>query len=213
MIRYALNSPIILASRSPRRNELLRQAGLNFSIIPSPVEEKAEPNPDSAAYVRLLAEEKARWVSMRHPESWIIGADTIVVIDGMVLEKPDSRHTAEAMLRLLSGKTHIVFTGYAIRNESLCRYFSDTVQTEVTFKPLSEMEIAWYASTSEPYDKAGAYAIQGLGTFLVQRINGSYTCVVGLPVCEVMDVLIREKVIEMPTSPEWTLQDKKWTTN
>jgi septum formation protein len=200
MTRYVQNAPIILASRSPRRNELLKQAGLRFSVIPSPVEDQAFLNSDPAEYVRLLAQKKAGWVARRHPESWVIGADTIVVIDGKILEKPDSRNTAEIMLRLLGGKTHMVLTGYAIHNETLGRYFSDTIQTQVTFKSLTDSEIAWYASTPEPYDKAGAYAIQGLGSLLVKRINGSYTCVVGLPVCEVMDFFINEKVIEVSKS-------------
>ncbi len=200
MTRWIQNTPIILASRSPRRNELLKQAGLDFSVIPSPVEENFRPNPDPSAHVLSLAQEKALWVSSRHPESWVIGADTIVFLNGAILEKPESRAAAESMLRSLSGTTHIVFTGYALVRESTGRAFCDTVQTEVTFKLLTEAEIAWYASTPEPYDKAGAYAIQGLGTFLVERIHGSYTCVVGLPVCEIMDFFIREKVIQTARS-------------
>jgi len=189
------HAPIILASRSPRRSELLHQVGLQFSIIPAPVEEQPHANADPAAYVRILAEKKAHWVAPRHPDSWIIGADTVVAIDEEIFEKPNSKAAAETMLQKLGGRTHSVYTGYAICNFSLKRSFSDTVRTEVTFKPLTLSEIAWYAGTPEPYDKAGAYAIQGLGTLLVRRINGSYTCVVGLPVCEVLDFLITEKIV------------------
>ncbi|MBW1956450.1 MAG: septum formation protein Maf [Deltaproteobacteria bacterium] len=204
MARHVQHAPIILASRSPRRKALLQQAGLTFSVVFSSDEESADSRLDPAAYVRFLAEKKAEGVAIRYPESWVIGADTIVVNDGKILEKPVSKDAAETMLRTLSGKTHSVFTGYAICNAASKRSVSDAVQTGVTFKPLTDPEIAWYASTPEPYDKAGAYAIQGLGTFLVKRINGSYTCVVGLPVCEVMDFLIKEKIIEMAADTPWT---------
>ena len=124
-----------------------------------------------------------------------MGADTIVLIDGTILGKPRSRQEARSMLRRLSGQTHQVLTGYAICCHGSNRMFSDTVTTEVTFKELTEAEIEWYIHTREHFDKAGAYAIQGLGTFLVRRINGSYTNVVGLPVCEVIEFFIREGIL------------------
>jgi septum formation protein len=186
---------LILASRSPRRKYLLEQAGLSFAVIPSRVEEDSVPPADPGAYVRTLAEMKARAVAADHPKSWVIGADTIVLIDGRILGKPVHRDDARKMIARLSGQTHQVYTGYCIRCEDRHRLIADVVKTDVSFKPLTREEIEWYIHTGEPFDKAGAYAIQGLGTFLVKSVNGSYTNVVGLPVCEVIEVLIREGVI------------------
>jgi septum formation protein len=190
-------SRLILASKSPRRSELLEQAGLTFSVIPSDFDESmvALSNPDS--YVITLAESKALDISEKHPAAWVIGADTIVLIDSIILGKPDSSEEAHDMLEHLSGKTHQVLTGYCICCKKKNRAFSETVKTDVRFKKLTDAEIKWYIQTGEPFDKAGAYAIQGIGTFLVKSINGSYTNVVGLPVCEVMEHLIREGVVEL----------------
>ena len=190
-------SRLILASKSPRRSELLKQAGLAFSVIPSDFDEStvALSNPDS--YVITLAESKALDISEKHPSDWVIGADTIVLVDGIILGKPDSIDEAREMLRRLSGKTHQVLTGYCISCKAKGRFLSETVKTDVHFKKLNETEIELYLQTGEPFDKAGAYAIQGIGTFLVKGINGSYTNVVGLPVCEVLEHLIREGVVEL----------------
>jgi septum formation protein len=190
---------IILASASPRRKFLLEQAGLSFSVIPASIDENAFSHLSPKRFVRVLAEQKADRISEHYPESWIIGADTIVLINGLVLGKPASRREAKTMLSRLSGKTHTVLTGYAVCCRNKKRRFSDTVQTRVKFKELSNKEIEWYLDTREPYDKAGAYAIQELGTRLVRRISGSYTNVVGLPVCEVMDILIRERIVSLRT--------------
>lgn len=186
---------IILASSSPRRRYLLTQAGLSFSVIPSDINEYSIFRSPPETYVKVLAEAKADNVSNKHPESWVIGADTIVLIDNTILGKPASIAEARSMLKRLSGQTHRVLTGYAICNKAKGRKFSETIKTEVLFKNLSDDEIEWYIHTKEPFDKAGAYAIQGLGTFLVKSINGSYTNVVGLPVCEVIEFLIKEGVI------------------
>lgn len=194
---------IVLASKSPRRMELLQQAGLNFSVIPSGIDEAAIPMVSPETYVKALAEAKADEVSSRYPDRWIVGADTIVYIDDTILEKPDSPGAARRMLKQLSGRTHQVYTGFCICCRSENRCYSETVITDVHFKNLTDREIRWYARTTEPYDKAGGYAIQGLGTFLVQWINGSYTNVVGLPVCEVLDFLIKEGILsELPTEQE-----------
>lgn len=192
---HILSEPIILASQSPRRRRLLEAAGLVFRVIPSQIREEDFEARDPAAYARILAEAKARDVAETHPDSWVIGADSIVLIDGQILEKPASISDARRMMGLLSGKTHQVLTGYAIHHAGDAHAFSDVAITEVTFKPLTEEEIEWYTQTPEPYDKAGGYAIQGLGSFMVKRINGSYTNVVGLPVCEVLDQLYRLGVI------------------
>jgi septum formation protein len=185
----------ILASKSPRRHYLLTQAGLEFQVIPSTIDENKFPLSDPETYVQELATAKARDIARKHPESWVIGADTIVLIDETILGKPRSKNQARAMLQQLSGKTHQVLTGYCISCESRQVLFSETVTTSVLFKQLSEDEIEWYIGSDEPFDKAGAYAIQGLGTFLVKAINGSYTNVVGLPVCEVIEFLIKQGVM------------------
>jgi septum formation protein len=194
-------SNIILASQSPRRRYLLERAGLKFRVVPSDLDEDSIPKSDPDAYVRALAEAKARDIAARYADHWVIGADTVVVVDGRVLGKPVSRADAADMLRRLSGRTHQVLTGYCICRPNGGNHFSDTVCTDVEFKELSEDEIRWYIQTGEPFDKAGAYAIQGIGTFLVRRISGSYTNVVGLPVCEVLEFLIREKVVGFDSPP------------
>ena len=191
------NSRLILASKSPRRRFLLEQAGLEFSVIPSNIDENSIPLTSPESYVRRSAEAKAKDISQRYPASWVIGADTMVFIDNTMLGKPGSRPEARKMLRSLSGKTHQVLTGYCICCEATDRLFSETIKTDVCFKELTELQIDWYINSGEPFDKAGAYAIQGLGTFLVKRINGSYTNVVGLPVCEVLEFLINEGVVEL----------------
>ena len=192
---------LILASKSPRRRYLLEQAGLSFSVIPSDIDETTIPLSPPEVYVRVLSEAKAESIAKTYPEKWVIGADTIVIKDGAVLGKPGSIDEARSMLKQLNGQTHQVFTGYSVLCKAKNRKFSETVQTEVLFKNLSDEEIEWYIHTKEPFDKAGAYAIQGLGTFLVKRINGSYTNVVGLPVCEVIELLIKEGVVGLRVTP------------
>jgi len=187
---------IVLASKSPRRRDLLNQTGLAFSVIPSHIDETTVQMSSPLDLVKTLAEEKAKPISERYEASWVIGADTIVVIDNTILGKPNSAKEARGMLKHLSGRNHRVMTGYAIFCKSRDRYFSETVETKVCFKKLTDSEIEWYIHTREPFDKAGGYAIQGLGMFLVKRINGSYTNVVGLPVCEIIDFLLKEGAIE-----------------
>lgn len=188
-------SKIILASQSPRRKYLLEQAGINFTVIPSDIDESKIPVTEPAAYVKILAKAKAKDIARSHPEHVVIGADTIVVIDGTILGKPKDRDQARVMLKKLSGATHQVFTGFSIQCPEKNESYSESVKTDVIFKELTDNEIEWYIHTKEPFDKAGAYAIQGLGTFLVKKINGSYTNVVGLPVCEVIEYLIQKNII------------------
>ena len=190
-----IKTPLILASKSPRRKYLLEQAGLEFSVIPSDIDENEITVTEPHHYVRYLAETKAKDIANTYPDNWVLGADTIVLIDGMILGKPLSKDDAWDMLKRLSGRTHVVYTGFCLTCKAKDRLISQTVQTQVLFKELSDHEINWYIHTPEPFDKAGAYAIQGLGTFLVKRIEGSYTNVVGLPVCEVIEVLLEEGVI------------------
>jgi septum formation protein len=200
-------SNLILASKSPRRRYLLEQAGLEFSVIPSGFDESSIAPSSLDSYVTRLAEAKAGDIAEKHPGSWIIGADTIVFIDNAILGKPESRAEARTMLRSLSAKTHQVYTGYCICCRSAGRHFTGVVKTDVCFKELTEKEIEWYINSGEPFDKAGAYAIQGLGTFLVRSINGSYTNVVGLPVCEVVELLIKEGVVELGNDPGMTIDE------
>ncbi|MBU0986830.1 MAG: septum formation inhibitor Maf [Proteobacteria bacterium] len=192
---------MILASKSPRRRYLLKQAGLSFVVIPSNIDEKSIEITSPETYVRILSEAKANDVAQKYPEKWVIGADTIVLKDGAILGKPGSQPEARTMLKRLSGQVHQVLTGYAICCKARQRCFSETIKTDVLFKNLTDEEIEWYIHTQEPFDKAGAYAIQGLGTFLVKSIQGSYTNVVGLPVCEVIEFLIQEGVLGLSRKP------------
>lgn len=186
---------IILASASPRRKHLLEQAGVDFRTIPSEVDEAAICAATPEAYVKNLSRAKADAVSIRYPESWVIGADSVVAINDAILNKPESRADAGRMLQKLNGRTHRVLTGYSIVCRDCDHYHTGVEITEVTFKKLTRGEIDWYLDTPEPYDKAGAYAIQGIGAFMVRRINGSYTNVVGLPLGEVLDHLMAHDVI------------------
>ena len=204
------NRSIVLASKSPRRKHLLEQAGILFSVVSSDVDEAAFAPTDPRAYVTALAEAKAGRVACRFPNSWVIGADTIVLIDGAVLGKPGSLDDARAMLSRLSGNRHHVLTGYAIRCKQGEKSFSDLSSTEVFFKKLHPDEIEWYIRTPEPYDKAGGYAIQGLGSRLVKSIRGSYTNVVGLPVCEVLDFFIRAKLLDLPRGTDADTDGAVW---
>ena len=188
---------LILASKSPRRKDLLEQAGLTFSIIPSDFDESSVTMSDPESYVQTLAKAKAIDISKKYADSWVLGADTIVLIDASILGKPGSKEEARFMLKRLSGKMHQVITGYCLCRKAKKGIISGTVKTNVQFKTLRDAEIEWYIQTGEPFDKAGAYAIQGIGAFLVKSIDGSYTNVVGLPVCEVIEHLINEGVVEL----------------
>ena len=188
---------LILASKSPRRSDLLKQAGLTFAIIPSDFDESSVTMSDPESHVKALAKSKASDISRKNPDSWVLGADTIVRIEDRILGKPGSKDEARSMLKQLSGKTHQVITGYCLCCHTKNKFISETVKTDVRFKTLRDTEIEWYIQTGESLDKAGAYAIQGVGAFLVKSINGSYTNVVGLPICEVMELLINEGVVEL----------------
>lgn len=188
---------LILASGSPRRKDLLESLGIRFEVVPADVDESFLPSEAPADVVRRLALEKAREVSKMFEKHWILGADTIVVIDGQILGKPVDKSEAKTMLGKLAGRTHEVFTGYALVNlNGAERVVSDFCRSEVFIRDLSEQEIEEYIETGEPLDKAGAYAIQGIGAAIVQGVNGSYTNVVGLPLCEVARELKKLKVYD-----------------
>ncbi len=175
---------LILASSSPRRAGLLTSAGLDFDIIAPSADEMLHPGEEPAAFTLRTAREKAESVSAN---GLVLGADTAVVIEGNVLGKPADAAEANEMLRSLSGKTHQVITGVCLRSKEKTDCFH--VATAVLFRDLSEQEIEAYIATGEPMDKAGAYAIQGGAAGMVRRIDGSYSNVVGLPLCEVIEKL------------------------
>jgi septum formation protein len=179
--------PLILASASPRRAELLRNAAIDFTVEPAHVEERPFLNEKPVDYAQRLARDKARTVFARNPDSAVLGADTVVLVEEHLLEKPTDQHDAARMLRLLSGRMHQVITAVcvvALRFEQ-----TQTEITKVVFSPLSEDEIAYYVQTGEPIDKAGAYAIQGIASRWVERIEGCYFNVVGLPLPRVYRML------------------------
>ncbi len=183
---------IILASASPRRQELLRQIQVDFIVNPVDLDESPQLNESPEAYVqRLAAEKSAACVVQRGAALPILAADTAVVIAGQILGKPKDKDDALAMLRLLSGKTHQVFTALSLRAQQHEQAFS---VTEVTFRTLSDAEIVAYWQTGEPADKAGSYAIQGLGAVFVTAIQGSFSGVVGLPLFETAQLLSKQGI-------------------
>jgi nucleoside triphosphate pyrophosphatase len=184
---------LILASASPRRAELLTTAGIAFEVLPVEIDETPLHAEPADAHVRRLSEEKARAAFALRPDATVLGADTVVVIHDRILGKPQSAAQAAAMLRTLSGRVHEVLTGVAIMAATLGKptpsISSAVARTQVWFSKLTDEEIEWYVATGEPMDKAGAYAIQGLASRFVERIDGSYSNVVGLPVGTVYRML------------------------
>ena len=180
---------LILASASPRRRELLASLGVEFAVIPADVTEHEAPDADPGEMVRHNAALKADWVAARHPEATVIGADTTVFVGRTVLNKPRDGAEARAMLRMLSGSTHTVFTGLAIPRLSDGLKLDRGVASEVTFKTLDEAVIELYLSRVHTLDKAGGYAIQEESGLIVAGFTGSLTNIVGLPVDEMKQLL------------------------
>src|SRR5215471_12095103 len=188
---------LVLASRSPRRADLLRAAGLTFEILPLDVDERRRDGEAPDVYVRRLAEEKAAaaWVEIPRTLSGpadrfiVLAADTAVVVDDAILGKPAGDREAGAMLKQLSGRAHDVLTGVCVSTRGESSSFVES--TTVEFDPLSDGDIAWYVASGEGRDKAGAYAIQGLASRFIPRILGSYSNVVGLPVAQAHELIVR----------------------
>lgn len=180
-------APLILASASPRRAELLAAAGVAFTVEVADVDETPQPGEQADDYVCRLAASKAHAVRARHPQALILGADTTVVIDGDILGKPASANEAAHMLGRLQGRAHEVLTGVALVHGS--GQDVRLARTRVWFAPMTPAEVAGYVATGEPMDKAGAYAIQGAASRWVTRMEGSFANVVGLPVAEVSAML------------------------
>jgi septum formation protein len=192
----AAEADIVLASASPRRSELLASAGIRCRVVPGDIPEEPLPDEEPIDHVLRLAEEKARAVAKSNAGRFFIGADTIVLCDGEIMGKPKDAADAERMLKKLSGIPHEVVTGFAIFDQERQGAIRESVRTKVYFKQLRDEEINAYIATGCPFDKAGAYAIQGGAAHMVQRIEGSYTNVVGLPLCEVVDALRRMGALE-----------------
>jgi len=170
---------IILASASPRRKQLLKQLGLEFAISPSKIEEKLNPRLKPRTQAEVLSLQKAEEVHSKNPDSLIISADTIVVLNEEILGKPKDEKDAKRMLKRLSGKTHRVVTGFTILGHK--KKVVRSVETKVTFKKLNDKEVAKYILNEKPFDNAGSYRIQDLGAIFVEKIEGDYFNIVGLP--------------------------------
>jgi septum formation protein len=181
---------IVLASESPRRVDILRTLGISFSIIPPDVDETKLKDETPQEFVARISYEKANKVGQHFPDKWVIAADTIVVLKGKVLGKPMNERDAFNMLRTLRGKWHKVITGYCVLNLLKNVVYRDIVETKVFLRHMTDDEITRYIKTSEPMGKAGSYAVQGKGGYMVKEIKGSYTNVVGLPICEIAEALL-----------------------
>ncbi len=184
-----LSKTVILASASPGRKELLEKIGLEFEVESSDHGEEIVPGVEPHELARRLSLEKARIVAARHQNAVVIAADTFGVFRGRIIGKPRTEKEARQMLALLSGRSHLVITGFTIIDTDSNKTLSRTVETRVHFKKLSPEEIEAYVSTGEPLDKAGAYAIQGMGAVIVDRIEGDYYNVIGLPLSAVAESL------------------------
>lgn len=179
-------TPLVLASASPRRQAMLRDLGLVFVVDPAEVDESPRPGESPLTYVQRLAQEKAARVAERHRHALVLAADTTVALADRILGKPADADEAVRMLSELAGRTHRVLTAVATAGR---RTAVHAVETEVTFAPATREALAWYAGTGEPLDKAGAYAVQGRGGFLVERVAGSHSSVIGLPLVETLALL------------------------
>lgn len=203
---------IVLASSSPRRQEMIRGLGLGFRIIKPDVDEIPEPGETPSDFALRAARDKARWVAEKiirdktvEQPALIISGDTIVTLGARILGKPRDEAHARHMLRELSGRPHDVISGLCVlkvENNAIAHSESMTVSTEVTFKTLSDEEIGAYMATGEVMDKAGAYGIQGACSYMIESIRGSYTNVVGLPLCELANILMHDYGLHLSLSPQ-----------
>jgi septum formation protein len=199
---YRMKMPLVLASASPRRRELLGMVGISFEIIPSRIEETELNGADPALTARSYARKKAEAVARQEgdrADHWFLGVDTIVILDRRVMGKPADRDQAREFLSTLSGRRHQVITAYCLLRPSGRELLEKTISSQVKIRAMAPAEIEAYLDTDEPYDKAGAYAAQGVGASLVEAIEGSYTNVVGLPLAELTMDLLRLGIIEPKT--------------
>ena len=179
----------ILASASPRRRELLASIGVDFDVIPSHVPEVHQEGEAPEEYVARLSRDKAHALAVQYPARWVIAADTTVLLGEQLLEKPVDAKDAARMLGTIAGQTHVVYTGVTLEHAESSYRDTRVAESEVRMLPLSPQEIEWYVATGEPLDKAGAYAVQGIGALFIDSIHGSYTNVVGLPLATLFQML------------------------
>lgn len=183
---------VILASQSPRRRELLALVGIDHEVMPADINEDVRPGEQAVPYTERLAREKAAVIAAKHPEAYVIAADTTVVVDGDIVGKPEDAADAQRMLRRLSGRSHVVCTGIAVAHGA--RTESAVEQVTVTFRELTDADIVAYVATCEPMDKAGAYGIQGWGATIVERVDGDYFSVMGLGLRRLVALFERQGV-------------------
>lgn len=192
----------ILASASPRRRELLASIGLDFDVEPSNVPEVHREGEAPEEYVARLSREKADALARRHPARWVIAADTTVLLGDELLEKPADAADAARMLAAIAGRTHVVYTGVTLDRRDNDYRETRVAESEVRMLPLTSQDIEWYIRTGEPLDKAGAYAVQGVGAMFIDSIHGSYTNVVGLPLATLFQMLRRAGIDPLANRPE-----------
>ncbi len=185
---------IILASQSPRRREILQLMEIPFEVIESHVEEVPPAGATPVELVKALAEQKARAVFALHPNACVIGADTVVDLDGRVLGKPHTPERAREYLHLLQGRSHIVYTGICVLTPG--RTDVRSARTDVTFRPMSDAEIDWYVDTGDPLDKAGSYGVQGPASLFVDHLEGNYFNIIGMPAPTLYEMLLDAHVID-----------------
>ncbi len=193
---FTTNARLILASASPRRRKMLSKIGLDFEVLAAKVDEVPLDGESPQKFVQRAAIDKASDIAAQHPDAWVLGADTIVVCQGEILGKPKDASEAQRMLMRLAGQMHKVLTGFCLKWEQENISVSRVIATEVYFSAFTEEIAAAYVATGEPLDKAGAYGIQGRGGVLVEKIVGSYSNVVGLPLVETIEAMLRYKVIK-----------------
>ena len=208
MALFTTRETLILASASPRRKHFLEELGLVFDIQPAKVDEQPLLHESPEQFVLRIATEKACKTALNFPEAWILGADTVVILDHEILGKPTDANDAQKLLLKLAGREHEVLTGFCLMNERNNSQLTKSVTTQVKFTDLSEEIAAAYVDTGEPLDKAGAYGIQGIGGFLIEEINGSYSNVVGLPLAKVVGELLKCGIIS-PASPDNALATRQ----
>lgn len=189
LLPAAVQSHLILASASPRRSQILQMLGFEFDVLPTRVEEGARPGETPRQHAEDLARAKAAAAAGHHPDALCIGADTIVVLEGEVLEKPTDPEDALRMLQRLQGRWHTVYTAVALHHEASRTWVSGIESTQVHFRELDSGFLQRYAHSGEPDDKAGAYAIQGLGAMLVREVRGCFYNVMGLPIVRFVELL------------------------
>jgi septum formation protein len=198
-LMFTVCKPLILASASPRRQQFLTDLGLAFTCLPADIDETPLPGEAPAAFARRMAQEKAAAIAAQHPESWILGADTVVTVDDQIIGKPKDAGHALEILRRLQGRSHQVITGLALVCQAENCAATLTESSEVAFAAFSDEVLAAYIRTGEPLDKAGAYGIQGKGAFLVCSVHGSCANVIGLPVSRCVSLLLEHSIIAPET--------------